>query len=116
MIYGRGALIVVIVVCSLFLGMFFFGAFDYQADIRNLRRDLTTLEAQLGVKSGNWVHYLETRINRVAQTQDEYQTSTTKRVDLLEERIRKLERELEEKEVRTLTLEKKMDKMRATNN
>lgn len=116
MIYGRGALIAVIIVGALFLGLFFFRAFDYQADITNIKREFITLEERMGTKAGNWTQHLESRVNRVAQTQDEYQASTSKRMDILEERLQKLEKDVKKKEDELTSLNKKMDRMKSTNN
>jgi predicted RNase H-like nuclease (RuvC/YqgF family) len=109
MIYGRGALIVIIMIGALFLGTLFFRVFDYQADITRIKKEFLTLEDRVGVKAGNWVHYLETRVNRVAQTQDEYQASTSRRIDLLEERIRRLEKEIKEKDDDIKSLKKRVE-------
>lgn len=117
MISGRGALIVVIAVVTLFLGLFFFRAFDYQADITNVRKEFMSLEERMGMKAGNLTHHLESRVNRVAQTQDEYQASTSRRIDNLEDRIRKLEKDLQQKEDELSSLQKKMDRLiKSTNN
>lgn len=95
---GRGALITLVLIGFLFLGMFFFRSFDYQADITRINKEFLTLEDRLTVKLGNSINYLESRVNRLAKTQDEYQASTSRRVDLLEERIRKLEAKVKEQE------------------
>jgi hypothetical protein len=39
----------------------------------------------------NWTNYLEKRVNGLAQSQDEYQISTSRRMEILEERIKRLE-------------------------
>lgn len=105
--FGRGALIAIIIIGSLLLVVFFFRVFDYQGDIIRLNREFLTLEDRMSVKAGNWVHYLETRVNRVAQSQDEYQASTSKRIDLLDERIRKLEKRVQEQEEIISSLKKR---------
>ena len=72
-----------------------------------LNREMLTLEDRVSLKAGNWIHYLESRVNRVAQSQDEYQASTSKRIDLLDERIRKLEKRVKEQEEIISSLKKR---------
>lgn len=105
--YGRGALIFTILIGSLCLVMFFIRTFDYQGDIIRLNREMLTLEDRVSLKAGTWVHYLESRVNRVAQSQDEYQSSTSKRIDLLDERIRGLEKRVKDQEEIISSLQKR---------
>ena len=105
--FGRGALITIIILGSLLLIVFFARTFDYQGDIMRLNREMLTLEDRVSLKAGNWIHYLESRVNRVAQSQDEYQASTSKRIDLLDERIRKLEKRVKEQEEIISSLKKR---------
>lgn len=91
--------------------LFSYTSFSYLSDVRRLDRDMITLEERMSVKSGNWVHYLEGRVNGLAQRQDEYQTSTSKRIDYLQERINKLETQIEsqQKQIRDLQTREKID-------
>lgn len=97
----RGLRIGVIIASTLFLYFLFFRTYDYHVEILRLNKEMISLEERMSVKAGNWVQYAESRVNRLAQTQDEYQWSTSKRIDYLSDRITKLEkriRELEQKE------------------
>ena len=53
-------------------------------EIQNLRKDV--LDASM-----KNVIFLETKINRVAELSDSYQVNTTRRVDVLEERVKMLQ-------------------------
>src|SRR5690606_4227787 len=101
----RGILIGVIIASALFFGILFFRTYDYHEEILRLNKDMITLEERMSFKAGNWVQYLESRVNRVAQSQDEYQWSTSKRIDYLSDRITKLENRIKDLE-RTIKEEK----------
>lgn len=63
-------------------------SYDY---VLKTARDIPYLERTMDIKDNLVRDYLENRLNRVAQTQDEYQYSTSKTIKILEERIKKLE-------------------------
>jgi len=109
MTFGRGALIVAVIIGFLFLGIFLFRASDYQSDILRLNREYLVIEERMSTKAGNWINYLESRVNRVAQSQDEYQASTSSRIDFLEERIKRLEATVQKQEEQISSLNKRVN-------
>lgn len=57
---------------------------NYQVALQDLQRDINK------VNQSNFV-YLEAKANRVAENQDSYQVNMSRRVDVLEERMKALE-------------------------
>lgn len=57
---------------------------NYEVALQDLQRDINK------VNQSNFV-YLEAKANRVAENQDSYQVNMTRRVDVLEERMKALE-------------------------
>ena len=57
---------------------------NYEVALQDLQRDINK------VNQSNFA-YLETKINRVAENQDSYQINMSRRVDVLEERMKSLE-------------------------
>lgn len=55
-----------------------------QANIEGVRKQMMDVEASN-------VNYLEGRINRISEISDSYQSNTTRRVNVLEERMKALE-------------------------
>ena len=68
-------------------------SYDYE-HITRYAKDIPYIERTMDVKDNLIRDYLETRMNRVAQTQDEYQYSTSRKIQILEERIKKLENKM----------------------
>lgn len=66
-------------------------SYDY---VMRTAKDIPYMERTMDVKDNLIRDYLETRMNRVAQTQDEYQYSTSRKIQILEERIKKLENKM----------------------
>ena len=85
-------LILVAVSVCILLSIKVLYSYDY---ILRTAKDIPYIERTMDVKDNLIRDYLESRINRVAQTQDEYQYSTSRRIQLLEERIKKLEKQRE---------------------
>lgn len=85
----KGLIITLAIVASLSLVTLFSKTFMYQDEILRLSADFITLEEKMQVKAGNWTHYLEKRINGLAQRQDEFQYSTSERMRILEDRMNK---------------------------
>lgn len=65
-------------------------SYDY---IMRTAKDIPYIERTMDVKDNLIRDYLENRLNRVAQTQDEYQYSTSRKIQILEERIKRLEKQ-----------------------
>lgn len=63
----------------------------YKNEIYRMNTHMSSLDKEFDHKLFNWSDYLEKRLNRLAQTQDEYQISTSRRMEILEERIKRLE-------------------------
>jgi len=66
-------------------------SYDY---VMRTAKDIPYMERTMDVKDNLIRDYLETRMNRVAQTQDEYQYSTSRKIQILEEKIKKLENKM----------------------
>jgi len=101
----RGILVGIIVAAVLLLIVLFVRTYNYHEEIIRLNKEMIYLEDRTRTNANNWIHHLESRINRVAQSQDEYQWSTSKRIDYLSDRITKLETRVKELE-RTIKKEK----------
>lgn len=65
-------------------------SYDY---VMRTAKDIPYIERTMDVKDNLIRDYLENRLNRVAQTQDEYQYSTSRKIQILEERIKRLEKQ-----------------------
>lgn len=57
------------------------------SDSMILRKEIETMKEEIDKRNINSINYLESRINRVAQSQDEYQISTTAKIDVLENKL-----------------------------
>src|SRR5690606_39371367 len=66
-------------------------SYDY---VMRTAKDIPYMERTMDVKDNLIRDYLETRMNRVAQTQAEYQYSTSRKIQILEEKIKKLENKM----------------------
>lgn len=64
--------------------------YRYEDVIRHVR-DVPYIERSVGIQIDVVRDYLEQRLNKVAQTQDEYQYSTTRYIKRLEKRVEQLE-------------------------
>ena len=80
-------LLVAVSLCILLLVKVLYG---YDAILR-YSKDIPYIERSIETQVDIMRDYLERRVNRVAQTQDEYQYSTNKKIERLEERIKQLE-------------------------
>lgn len=58
---------------------------DYQTALQDLQRDM------IKTNQSNFV-YLESKANRIAENQDSYQINTTRRIDVLEQRMESLDK------------------------
>lgn len=81
-------IIIVMVSVSILL---YVKVFDFQRDYLDLTQQVTQITVEMNKHFQNMQWYLEGRVNRLAQTQDEYQISTSRRLDTLEQRLKKLE-------------------------
>lgn len=88
----RGVLIVLIIVASLLMILLLIEVKWYKSEVMRVDSHLSSLDKQLDHKMFNWTDYLEKRVNRLAQSQDEYQLSTSRRIEILEEKIKRLEK------------------------
>lgn len=83
---SKNCIISFVVFCVILLTLL---RLSYQYDsIMVSAKDLPSMEKIVDAKINVASTYLERRINRVAQTQDEYQYSTSRRIDILEERLK----------------------------
>ena len=63
----------------------------YRNDFANYEVALQDLQRNINKVNQSNFEYLETKINRVAENQDSYQINMSRRVDVLEERMKALE-------------------------
>ena len=63
------------------------------ADSSAFKKELSEVRQDMRKLSENTLTYLEGRVNKFAHSQDVYQVSTSRRIDLLESRVKKLEAE-----------------------
>lgn len=64
----------------------------YKSEIHRINIHMSSLDKEFDHRLFNWSSYLEKRLNRLAQSQDEYQISTHRKIEILEERIKRLEK------------------------
>lgn len=84
----RGLIFVLLFFVTLSFLLLFFRTYSYHDEIIRLNRDIASIEDKMQIKAGNWTHYLEQRMNRMAQSQDEYQYSTSERIRIIEESLK----------------------------
>lgn len=82
----------VLVVILLTLSILLYSkTFDYHRDIIRMNMDISAIDEAIIKRFQGIQTYMETRLNRVSASQDEYQFSSSKRMDRLESRVSKLE-------------------------
>lgn len=84
----RGLIFALLFFLILSFLLLFFKTYSYHDEILRLNRDIVAIEDKMQIKTGNWTYYLEQRMNRVAQSQDEYQYSTSERIRILEQSLK----------------------------
>ena len=84
--------IAVLCIASLLMVLLLIEVRLYKNEISRIESHITEIDHQTDRRLFNWSDFLEKRVNRASQTQDEYQVSTSRKIDILEERIDKLER------------------------
>jgi hypothetical protein len=87
----RGVCILLICIASLLMFLLIIEIRWYKKDFYRIDSQIVELDKQFNHKMFNWTNYLEKRVNGLAQSQDEYQISTSRRMEILEERIKRLE-------------------------
>lgn len=80
--------LIAIIICLMF---YLKTLYDYEYIVR-VSKDIPYLERSVDMKDSILRDYMESKINRVAQSQDEYKYSTSKRIDILEKKIKRLEK------------------------
>jgi hypothetical protein len=78
---------VLLILVLIFIVYKFSSATTRDTDVERIRQEIVELKKEMGIQNLNSIRYLETRINRLAQTQDEYQSSTFGKISVLENRI-----------------------------
>lgn len=84
--------IAVLCIASLLMVLLLIEVRMYRNEISRIESHIMEIDHQTDRRLFNWSDFLEKRVNRVAQTQDEYQVSTSRKIDILEERIDKIDR------------------------
>lgn len=64
---------------------------SYRADVSSYEVALSELRQDVNKVNQSNFMYLEEKSNRIAMNQDSYQVNTTRRIDVLEERIKSLQ-------------------------
>lgn len=67
--------------------LYFYSTSTIKGSDYNLRKELQTLREDIDKKNNNTITYIESRINNLAQRQDEYQVSSSTRMDIIENRL-----------------------------
>ena len=66
---------------------FFATSVSMDHDLKVIRLEMKTLREDIRASNSNTINYLENRINRLAQSQDEYQVSSSSRMNVLENKL-----------------------------
>lgn len=88
----RGILVILISIASLLLVLLLLEIRFYKAEIQRLSTSVSMVDKEIDRKMFGSVEYLERRINRLAQTQDEYQIGMSRKMDILEKKLDRLEK------------------------
>lgn len=64
---------------------------NYRADMSSYENALSSLRQDVNKANQSNFIYLEEKSNRIAMNQDSYQTNTSRRLDVLEERMKMLQ-------------------------
>ena len=88
----RGLSIAVLCIASLLMVLLLIEVRWYKNDLSRIETHISEIDHTTDRRLFNWSDFLERRVNRLAQTQDEYQVGVSKKIDILEKRIEKLER------------------------
>ena len=88
----RGLSISVLCIASLLMVLLLIEVRWYRNDLSRIETHISEIDHTTDRRLFNWSDFLERRVNRLAQTQDEYQVGISKKIDILEKRIEKIER------------------------
>ena len=111
---GKGVLIGIIFMSSLFLISHFISYFDYREDILRISKDVANTEKRIDQRSEGWVSYLERRINSANQAADEHHVFVSKKVHQLSKQIEDLERRVESLEKKTKEIKERRESLKDT--
>lgn len=67
--------------------LYFYSTSTIRNSDDNLRKEFQTLREDIDKKNNNTINYLESRVNNLAQRQDEYQVGSNARMDIIENRL-----------------------------
>lgn len=88
----RGLSVSVLCIASLLMVLLLIEVRWYKSDLSRLETHISEIDHATDRRLFNWSDFLEKRVNRLAQTQDEYEVGISRRIDILEKRLERLER------------------------
>lgn len=90
--WWRGLSVAILCIASLLMVLLLIEVRWYKNDLSRMETHISEIDHSTDRRLFNWSEFLEKRVNRLAQTQDEYEVGISKRIDILEKRLEKIEK------------------------